>query len=1030
MIMPTVKTRIFALGCLFSLAVAPVVPAAAQNGRYIYDVQDGEADIFGQLRYEKNVNGTGLVKLNTANPNDYQWVHDYGYQAGVTPITTAGTYVGSEYYAYETTLYANTLMPRAISVVDVNTGEYTAKREIVNSTTEAPLILDEMTYDPKTNRIFGLHYDTSANKSYIYEIDRKTLDIALVATVDKVLFYTLAADNGSLYAVRKGGMKSYLSKIDISSINKTTKTCEYKDLGNTNVYLGDYSQTMEFDKTTHRLWWMAQTSDGNAYLVELNPQTGAQIKKEFIDNEMQLLGMGIPYQYVADGAPSYPRAFKATADAKGTLSAQLSWTTPSVSYLGAKLSALTGTKVYRNDQLVYTSTETTQGKSVAWTDRPSTDGYYIYKVVPYNAAGDGVYKEFATYVGEDLPGAPQNVTLTTHGGNAEITWAAPAEGQHGGYFDNASLKYNVVRMPDNKVVVEGTTSLRATDAVSVQKGYSYIVTAVNKKGVGASATSKTMSFGPEDSVPFTSPLTTQDDFDRWVTADKNNDGNTWTFYKPTQTTTYDRCDQNADDWLYTPALKFEKGKTYQVRYTYSSANWVTPDKHEQVMEQMKVWFCAEPIATGAAKLIKETGEFHTASNIFLYGKDNFQTETTGSARIAFQACSEANHGQIYLKDISIREYSTKDLSVQALTGSQLVNSQSQQTFTVDVRNEGSATVSDYRVLLLNADNNEVLGEAKGKTVAKDETVEVPVDWVPGAEGTINVVAKVELAGDTYPADNVLATPLEVKISAADADKWLTLNTDNSWGWRFPFFMLDPYSQCQALFLEKEMQKKGIEITGMRFLYNGKNAEAYTFPARIGIKNTTRTDMLDEDGGNAMFDEDGFTTVFDGNITIQGNANDLELVVNLDKPYRYEGGNVIMKFECPLGTQYIKDSTKHPDWHMMEMDGNPHIAYCSGEDDGENVWGELLMPFISIAYKDNGAAGIFAIGGDKSGVTRSGDSLLFDECADEARLYSATGALVCGAKRANAISVAGLAKGIYVLKLTKGGAVRSLKVAIE
>ena len=372
-----------------------------------------------------------------------------------------------------------------------------------------------------------------------------------------------------------------------------------------------------------------------------------------------------------------------------TLSAQLSWTTPSVSYLGAKLSALTGTKVYRNDQLVYTSTETTQGKSVAWTDRPSTDGYYIYKVVPYNAAGDGVYKEFAAYVGEDLPGAPQNVTLTAHGGNAEITWAAPAEGKHGGYFDNASVKYNVVRMPDNKVVVEGTTSLRATDAVSVKKGYSYVVTAVNKKGVGASATSKTMSFGPEDSVPFTSPLTTQDDFDRWVTADKNNDGNTWTFYKPTQTTTYDRCDQNADDWLYTPALKFEKCKTYQVRYTYSSANWVTPDKHEQVMEQMKVWFCAEPIVTGAAKLIKET--------------------------------------------------------------------------------------------------------------------------------------------------------------------------------------------------------------------------------------------------------------------------------------------------------------------------------------------------ISIAYKDNGSTGIFAIGGDKNGVTRSGDSLLFDECADEARLYSATGALVASAQRANALSVAGLAKGIYVLKLTKGGAVRSLKV---
>ena len=56
-----------------------------------------------------------------------------------------------------------------------------------------------------------------------------------MATIDKVLFYTLAADNGSLYAVRKGGMKSYLSKIDISRSSKTTEACEYTEVGQTNV---------------------------------------------------------------------------------------------------------------------------------------------------------------------------------------------------------------------------------------------------------------------------------------------------------------------------------------------------------------------------------------------------------------------------------------------------------------------------------------------------------------------------------------------------------------------------------------------------------------------------------------------------------------------------------------------------------------------------------------------------------------------------------------------------------------------------
>lgn len=1029
--MPTIRKKIFALGCLLALASAPIVQNKAQNQQYVYDVHDGEADIFGQLRYQKNVNGLGLIQLNTVDANTFKWIRDYGYEAGVTPIATAGTFVGNEYYTYETKLYANTLIPEAISVVDLTTGEYKAKRKITTPEGEVPLILDEMTYDPKTNRLFALHYDTSTNYSYIYEIDRTTLELTLVAQFSKTLFYTLSADNGYLYAVRKNGSRSYLSRIDESSINAQTLKCEYTDLGATSVNLGDYSQSMEFDKTTHRLWWLAQLSDNNAYLIELDPATGAQKSKTLLNNELQLLAMGIPYQYVSDGAPSYPHAFKVTADAKGALSATLSWTTPTLNYRNGSLSALTGTKVYRNGELVYTATESTQGKTITYTDKPATDGYYIYKVVPYNAVGDGVYKEFATFVGEDLPGEPQNVTLTTHGGNAEITWSAPTTGQHNGYFDATTLKYNVVRMPDNVVVVEGTTSTTVSDAVTVQKGYNYVITAVNHKGVGASATSKTLSFGPEDAVPFTSPLTTQEDFDRWVTADKNNDGSTWTFYTPTQTTTYDRTDEDADDWLYTPALKFEKGKTYQVRYTYSTTNWVTPDAFEPVMEKMKVWLCNEPIATGATTLIKETGEFHTASGIYLYGKDNFQASTTGSARVAFQACSDANHGQIYLKDVSIREYSSKDLSVQGMTGSQLVNSQNQQTYTVDVRNEGSAAVSDYRVLLLNAATNEVLGEAKGKTVAPDETVEVPVNWVPGAEGTINVMARVELMGDTYPADNHLQTPLEVKIAAADADKWLTLNTDTDDGWRVPFFLLDPYSCCESIYLEKEMQKKNIEITGVRFLYNGNCATPYTFPVRIGIKPTTRNHMLDEMGENAEFDDyDMFNIVYDGDVTIAGTQQNQELVINFTKPYKYEGGNVCMMFECPIGDNYMKKTNEHPNWHMMRVSGNPHTAYTSGTDEFGDIWGNDLIPFISIAYKDNGSAGIFTVGDGNKGVTRSGDLLIFNEQVDKAQLYTVTGSLVANAKATNVLSIAGLSKGVYVLKMVKGSAMHSLKVTIE
>ena len=60
---------------------------------------------------------------------------------------------------------------------------------------------------------------------------------------------------------------------------------------------------MEFDKTTHRLWWVAQTADDKAYMVELNPETGTSISKKLINDGLQLLSMAIPYQYVADESP-------------------------------------------------------------------------------------------------------------------------------------------------------------------------------------------------------------------------------------------------------------------------------------------------------------------------------------------------------------------------------------------------------------------------------------------------------------------------------------------------------------------------------------------------------------------------------------------------------------------------------------------------------------------------------------------------------------------------------------------------------
>ena len=1000
---------------------------------YIYNVKDGEADIFGQMRYQKNMKGMGLIKLTSDNPGKFEWIRDYGYIAGSTPILTAGTYVGDEYYAFETTFYNNINMPKAISVVNINTGEYVAKKMIQIPTDRRPLILDEMTYDPKTDRIFGLNYDTDAQTSYIYEIDRTSLELKHVATIPSLIF-TLAADNGCLYAMSMTARGSMLNKIEISSINAAAKTCTMTNTGvDTGVRMGDYSQSMEFDKTTHRLWWLAQTEDGGASFVELDAETGEAKSKTSLSNDLQLLAMAIPYQYVPDATPSYPRNFTVAADANGALSASLSFTTPNLNYRNGNLADLSGVKVYRNGELVQTISETSQNKAVTWTDTPSADGYYIYKVVPFNASGDGVYKEYAAFVGEDLPGEPQNVTVSAIGANATISWQAPTTGQQGGYFDAASLKYDVVRMPDNVTIVSGTTSTSVTDAVSETKGYTYVVTPENRKGKGTAATSNSLSFGPEGNIPFTSSLQTKEEFERWLVVDKNEDGGTWYFDDQTNTTTYGRTSNDADDWLYTPAFTFDKNKEYQVRYTYWTINWVFENR-EPIWEKMRVMLCQEPVNTGKQQLIWDCGEFHTASGIYFPGKDNFQPEESGSARIGFQAYSDADHGFMYLKDVSVREYSTSDLSAQLLTGSNEVNCNVPQRFTVDVRNEGSAVVNDYKVVLLDADTHVVIGESKGVAVAPDQTVEVPVEWYPSAEGKINVTARVELATDTYPADNTIETPIAVTVHSENDARWINLNNANNQGWHTPFYLFDPYAECQVIFLEKQLQKKGVKFTGMRIPYNGNSASSFTFPAKISFKETSRSHVLNDAGTKALFETDGFTTVYDGDLTVSGVGQGKYLVINFPTPYEYKGGNICMDFVSPLGSNVITSNSEHPDWltdYEFQIE-YPRTAFCNGKSEQSalaEVYGTEHTPVISLSYEGIGETGIITVSGNELGITRNGNVLNFAVICDEAQLFNLAGSQVAGASNASLLNVAGLSKGVYLLKVKVDGAVKTVKVTL-
>ena len=586
-----------------------------------------------------------------------------------------------------------------------------------------------------------------------------------------------------------------------------------------------------------------------------------------------------------------------------------------------------------------------------------------------------------------------------------------------------------MRLPDNITIATKTTARSVKDNVKTHAGYSYVVTASNKKGKGLSATSNIVAFGSMEPIPFASNLITREEFGRWTIIDNNHDGMSWSFHDGTSRTFYDRSEKAADDWLVSPPLKFSKGKKYQLRYTYSSANWIDPSTHKPVMEKMKVFYGTQSTPEKLTTLIKDLGEFHTASEHYYYGKDIF-TPNDAYGHIAFHACSDALKGQIFLKDVSLREYSETDLSVKELNGSVTANCNVEQPFIVTVGNEGSATVKNYKIELFDTDSKEVLGTADGVEVAPDTITTVTVSWIPKTKGEVNVSARVILAGDTYPADNFLDTPLKVKVDGADAEKWITLNAIDNYGWVMPFYLISPYAQSQCLYLENEIRKKNINIVAMQLKYNGKNELAYTFPARVSMKITDRSNTKAPDSGYlGYFDQAGWTKVYDGNVTIEGVGDNKELKIVFDKPFEYAKGNILFKFETLPGDNPIEEA-QHPEWLFDMPKGDVRSARYDGKTEDINENNILIseyIPFLMLEYTEKNPAGILSVDGDLVKITRHDNTISTSSVCELLELMNISGATMTIVRNTDKLNLDAVPAGIYLLKIKKDGVVRTLKI---
>lgn len=1040
-----------------AVAKAPAAPfrAGSSAPTMLYDQADGEAKVWGFLGYDMRLGTNAVVNFTTDAPNNYAMVKDYKRDLGVSKYITAATFVGDQLYGYACTFYGfGALIPYGVVKIDPITGDYT----LVNQVSMASgLLLNDMTYDPVTETIYGIQFgedmeNPTNSYSNIYAIDPETGIVDSVARVDYLL-YTIAADvTGDLYGVARdmtlsssSTQNSFLIKIPAADIANGDYPAER--VGNQklsyNIY---YQQSMEFDRTTHRLWWFAQGQVGNPALVEINYKTGQVNKsavREMTSSQVQIVALGIPYQQVDNAAPASPTNLKGEAGAQGAYSATLTWTNPTKDYMGNALDALTGVNIYRDGAKV----ATLSGTATSYTDNAlSTAGYYTYRVEPANSHGNGVYKETRFFVGKDRPGQVRNLVATPNGTKATLSWNSPAQGKNGGWYDKSSLTYRVVRMPGN-VVVSNSADSTVTDQVDHYAGYTYQITAINNEGEGDTVATAALQFGPSVSIPYTDSLNTQTGFDEWSILDANHDGTTWYFDAGNKVTNYFYSLNAANDYLVSPPLLFTANKQYKASYTYWSSNWVTESDHTPIMEKMRVYYGEQPTVAGLSNQIADLGEFHTSSGNYLYGSTIFAPsydEGTREGYVAFQACSDGDHGIIYLKDVVIREYSATDVSDKDLHGSATANVGYTYSFGVDVCNEGSAPVTGFTIEILDKNTGEVVASRKvDETVGIGETKNLSVEWTPTNEGKFEFTSRIAFDQDTYPVDNIGQKTINVTVSGSEAKTWLTVNEDVTGGWSFPFNLTVPFTQVQVIYLEKEMQLKDIKLTGMQFVYNAPaTMPTTTATATVSLAPTTESyfQSWPDDNWNVHFIDGDFTTAYEGDVTLQSDVTSSPLIIEFDTPYEYKGGNLIVQYNTELEAQNVlpTDEAKQPWYHYSDNynDGEPlryRTAIFRGmtpDIDVNRIGWNYWTPFTMFSYTtSDGIHGV--INPVKSGIDirQQGNVLVSNMRLEEAELFSVNGTSLLKAANTSTINVGGV-HGPCLLRFTVNGQTSTVKIVIK
>lgn len=960
-----------------------------------------------------------LVSFDVDKPHDIAVEHSFD-----NKLVRAAAYVDGTYYMIESD---DGYVAYRFSAYNTDTKQYRVIKEYKTSDLENALMFQCMTYDPASKHIYAYAFDIKNSSGEgegldipfeLFTIDPATGAATLIGENSTKQILTLAADaNGYLYGIDTEGT--------LWGINKTRGTLSgeegYAPLQPKSM------QSMAFDTKDNLLYWAGFTENGGS-------GKGFFGKFRFSEDEgwmyndvadladcSEIIGLWIDSDPLPKATPVAVSDLAMKAADGGELKATLSWVNPTYNNGGGKLTGTLDVNVYRDGVLLQTAHNQKPGEPGSVVIDEQSSGVKSYTVAAATAEGDGRTAYTEGFVGRDVPGAVGDMKISKTGEKSlSISWSAPETGAHGGWFDRQSLAYNIVRLPDNTTVAEGTTSNSFSDnAISSMEGYSYKVTPVNAEGDGTPLESAQEFAGTPLEMPFNCDFTTDALVRLWKVYDTDGDGQTWYAAKNRVESFMKYFPDNelspelaSNDWLISAPMHFEAGKTYSLQYWTRSQGSLFPVDYN-------VTIGAEPTPESQTTLLRSVKGFDNQS--MEQQTTTISVAESGTYSIGFQAL---NRVQLNIKDIAIEERQPVELSAGALSGNSAPVAGEVATYKVSVSNNGYEPQTGFDIRLVDADDNVVASTKVAETIDAFASKDFNVEWTPAKTGTMKIRARVVAKGDADPSNDT-TEPLGVTVLGSG--QWVDV-AKNGMGINgvTPFYLNANYSLNQTIYDADSISCAKADIKGLMFYYQA-TADNADVPVKIYLANTDKANFTDK----TILPETDFTLVYDGTINLP--ADQSSVVVLFDKTFEYTGGNLALMTAKNNGamlkgvyfmSQYVRSDRDKHSWYYKDaapFDFPTNVRLFVNDRASVSLF--IAKEKDPTGISTVGASGALSVSVDGSVMRVNGDY-------DRLCIYNVNGQKVAECTHRDVVPMDSVRKGVYVLEFTKGNSRIVRKIVIE